>query len=76
VLFALTSSTRPIVRLETRLNGALTPNVQPMADDLRFVAGSYFDLPATAGTYQLTVAAFDALGCSDGAARPMTIVVQ
>lgn len=44
--------------------------------DLRKVAGSYFNVGATRGSYALSVEARDAEGCTDGATRPMTVVVK
>ena len=44
--------------------------------DLRKVAGSYFNVGTVRGSYQLSVEARDATGCSDGATRPMTVTVK
>lgn len=44
--------------------------------DLRKVAGSYFYVGLRRGSFTLTVEAQDSAGCSAGAARPMTVVVQ
>lgn len=44
--------------------------------DLRKVAGSYFYVGLRRGSFALTVEARDVAGCSDGATRPMTVVIR
>jgi hypothetical protein len=74
VLFSLTASQKPVTTVITRLNGVEQDRLT--GEDLRKVAGAYFQLPLGRASYALTVEARDATGCSDGAARPMTVVVQ
>jgi hypothetical protein len=74
VLFSLSQSTRPVTTVITRLNDIERDRVE--GSDLRKVAGAYIQLPTVKGTYQISVEARDALGCSDGVNRPMTVLVQ
>lgn len=73
VLASLTQSQRPVVRIGVSLNG--TEQGVLTGDDLRLTAGMYFTVPSIAGSYQVTVSARDAVGCEDGASRPMTLIV-
>lgn len=72
--YSLLASTAPVVRLVVKLSGVVMDDL--IGSDLRHVAGSYFVLPSLRGSYALTVSAFTAAGCEDGATRPMTVVVQ
>lgn len=74
VLYSLQRSQQPVQRLIVRLSGVEVDNLT--GSDLRKVAGSYFMLPIGPGSYSLTVEAQTVEGCSDGATRPMTVVVN
>ncbi len=86
VLYSLLQSKTNVTTVSVRFNGEdirirHLPNgvEQGRVDGARLntIAGSYFTATVPAGTYQLTVQATDAAGCTDGgAARPMTVVVQ
>jgi hypothetical protein len=74
VSFSLLLSTAPITELVVNFNGVEQDRLT--GSDLRKVFGSYFQVNEGPGSYQLSVEARDANGCSDGANRPMTVVVQ
>lgn len=74
VTYSLLSSTSPVTTLIVRFNGQERDRLT--GSDLRKVAGSYFSAGLSRGSFALSVEALDAEGCSDGATRPMTVVVQ
>jgi hypothetical protein len=75
VLFSLLQSKTNVTTVSVQFNGIEQGRVDGAR--LNTIAGSYFTATVPAGTYQLTVQATDAAGCTDGgAARPMTVVVQ
>lgn len=74
VTFSLLRSRNPVTLLIVRFDGVEQDRL--VGDDLRKVAGSYFTVPLRPGSYMLSVEARDPGGCSDGATRPMTVVVQ
>ena len=74
VTYSLLNSKNPVTTLIVNLGGVETDRVT--GSDLRKIAGSYFRVPSVRGSYMLSVEARDAGGCSDGANRPMTVVVQ
>jgi hypothetical protein len=75
VLFSLLQSKTNVTTISVQFNGVEQGRVDGAR--LNTIAGSYFTATVPAGTYQLTVQATDAAGCTDGgAARPMTVVVQ
>jgi len=74
VSFSLLLSTSPITELIVRFNGVEQDRLT--GSDLRKVFGSYFQVNEGPGSYDLSVEARDANGCSDGVNRPMTVVVQ
>jgi chitinase len=74
VNFSLTQSANAITTLVVKLNNVEQGRVT--AGDLRMVAALYYKAPAVAGSYQLSVEAFDAQGCTDLANRPMTVNVK
>jgi hypothetical protein len=79
VLFSLGGSAKPVTLVIVRLGkqGSTPQEMDRLTgNDLRKVAGSYFRLPLSKGSYLLSVEAQDANGCSDGGSRPMTIDVK
>ncbi len=75
VLYNLRQSTSNIVQVVVKFNGVVQDTLQ--GTKLNNVAGSYFVANVPSGSYQLTVQATDANGCTDGgASRPMTVTVQ
>lgn len=73
VTYSLLTSTSAVIELIVKLDGVQQDRLT--GSDLRKVAGSYFQLPLRRGSYALTVEAKDGI-CTDGSARPMTVVVQ
>lgn len=74
VSFALLNSRNPVTELIVRFNGVEMDRLT--GSNLRNVAGSYFAVGGTRGSFALTVEARDAAGCADGATRPMTVNVR
>lgn len=74
MLYSLTGGRDPVTLVIVKLDGVEQGRLT--GDDLRQVAGSYFTAPTRRGSYQVSVSAATAAGCEDGAARPMTLVVQ
>ena len=73
VTYSLGRSATVVTTVIVKLNGIEQDRL--IGNDLKRVAGSYFRVPTTPGTYSLTVDAFNADGCSDTDNRPMTVVV-
>ena len=74
VSYSLLNSRNPVTTLIVRFNGMERDRLT--GSDLKKVAGSYFSVGSTRGMFSLTVEAQDAMGCSDGASRPMTVNVK
>ena len=72
--YSLLQSKTPVTILVVKLDGVEQDRVT--GSDLKKIAGSYFTAPKVRGSYMLTVEAITAAGCSDGATRPMTVVVK
>jgi hypothetical protein len=68
------NSRNPVTEVIVKFNNVEQDRLT--GSDLRKVAGSYFAVGATRGSFSLTVEARDAGGCSDGATRPMTVNVK
>lgn len=72
VLLQLQNSV-PIVQLQVKLGLQVIAEVN--GTELRDMAGLYFSVPRTAGTYAITVAAKDATGCQAETTTPRSISV-
>lgn len=68
------SGPRPVVRLQVRLGTQAIAEV--VGQELRDMAGLYFSVPRTPGTYDLTVWAQDNRGCETTTTTTRTITVQ
>lgn len=73
VLMALMHSAA-ITKLQVKLGGQVIGEVN--GTDLRDLSGLYFSVPRTAGTYNITIAATDVLGCSEQTTAVREVVVQ
>ncbi len=74
VTYNLQLSAAPVTTLVVKFNGAETDRVT--GSDLRKIAGSYFKVPSTRGSYALSVEGQTAAGCTGGATRPMSVNVR
>lgn len=63
-----------ITRLQVKLGGQVIGEVT--GTDLRDLSGLYFSVPRTPGTYNITVAVTDVLGCSEQTTAVRQVVVQ
>ncbi len=73
VLLTLANSF-PIVLLQVKLNSQVIGEVN--GADLRDLAGLYFSVPRTPGSYNITVAATDATACQESTTAIRTVIVQ